>query len=166
MSTRFPVEVSGGVPLAQRDRFVRANSVSPGFLATYGTPLIAGRDIDAHDTIGTRPIILVNKAFVRRFFGVERDAEMAQAIGQTVTPAPPPGSRKAPEPKTIVGIVSDAVYRSPRAGLEPSVYVPMAQEVSRGVTLSVRAASGSPAALAPAIASALAGVDREMAFGF
>jgi putative ABC transport system permease protein len=42
--------------------------VMPGFFATVGAKIVQGRAIEEQDTATTRPIAVVNEAFVRRFF--------------------------------------------------------------------------------------------------
>ncbi|MBS1811953.1 MAG: ABC transporter permease [Acidobacteria bacterium] len=42
--------------------------VMPGFFETLGTQIMQGRAIEEQDTATTRPIAVVNEAFVRRFF--------------------------------------------------------------------------------------------------
>jgi putative ABC transport system permease protein len=107
---------------------------------------------------------------LRKFFpgANNRDAGVAHALGRTLTPQAPPGSGNTPTAKTIVGVVGDAVYRSLREGVEPTVYVPIAQEMWRNafISLSVRASTGSPARLAPSIAAALSSVDGDFSFSF
>ncbi len=41
--------------------------VSPGFFQTMGTPLLAGRDFNDHDTPNSPKVAIVNEAFVRQF---------------------------------------------------------------------------------------------------
>ena len=48
--------------------------VSPGFLATLGTPLIAGRDLTWTDTYNRVPVVLVSENFARRYWGHPSDA--------------------------------------------------------------------------------------------
>jgi len=70
--------------------------------------------------------------------------------------------------------VSDAVYLSVRDGVRPTVYIPLAQREAAGptanVTISVRSSEGSPPSkvegLAPRVAAALTGVDRNLTFTF
>jgi putative ABC transport system permease protein len=170
LTTRFPVDVPGGATLPLNERRVRANSIAPDWLATYGMSIRAGRDVDAHDTASTPQVVLVNEAFVRKFLPGPSagDDNPARAIGRTMIPAAPPGAGDTASAKTIVGVVSDSVYRSVREGVEPTVYGPIAQEIPRnsGISLSVRAATGSPAALASSIATALSAVDRNLSFSF
>jgi predicted permease len=136
------------------------NVVTPGWLATWGTAVKAGRDIDEKDAQGALPIALVNEAYARKFL------PNRNPLGETVTSA----SSKA-LPKTIVGIVRDAVYVSVRDGVRPTVYVPLAQRDSEGlpttnINISVRSSDGSPALLAPQVAAALTAVDRNLTFTF
>ncbi len=42
--------------------------VMPGFFETIGATIVQGRSIEEQDTATTRPIAVVNQAFVRRFF--------------------------------------------------------------------------------------------------
>jgi putative ABC transport system permease protein len=42
--------------------------VMPGFFETLGARIVQGRSIEEHDTGTTRPVAVVNDAFVRRFF--------------------------------------------------------------------------------------------------
>ena len=135
------------------------DQITPGWFATYGTTIRAGRDIDDRDTQGALPVALVNEAYVRKFL------PNRNPIGETVKFIGTP-------PKTIVGVVSDTVYVSVRDGIRPTVYLPFSQPdaVGRGptanVNISVRASNGSPALLAPRVAAALTAVDPNLAFTF
>jgi putative ABC transport system permease protein len=142
---------------------VPTNLITPGWFATYGLPLRAGRDISNRDTRTSPPIALVNEAFVRRYFpdGI--------AIGRTVIPRfGPPG--RTQRPITIVGIVGDAVFMSLRDHVPPTMYEPLAQwpmgNPPGEISISVRSVAGSPARLAPAVAAALTTVNRDVAFSF
>ena len=42
--------------------------VMPGFFETIGAKIVQGRSIEEQDTDTTRPIAVVNEAFVQRFF--------------------------------------------------------------------------------------------------
>jgi len=70
----------------------------------------------------------------------------------------------------IVGLVSDAVYRRVRDPLPPTLYTPVAQTTAGAATteytMSVRAASESPAQLSRSIADAIGGVNRDLTLTF
>ena len=132
--------IPGNAPLAV------FNGITPGWMATFGTPLLAGRDISERDGPGSPRVALVNQAFARKFLGG------ANPVGHTIHPTREPGS----PPIEIVGLVADAVYRDVREPTLPTAYVPLSQSVDRSlvedpavtapavVTLSVRAASAQP----------------------
>ena len=151
----------GPVPF-WNSRMALLNEITPGWLATYGTAIRAGRDIHDKDVQGALPVARFTDAYVRKFL---RDRN---PIGETVTFVEAP-------PRTIVGVVSDAVYWSVRDGVRPTVYIPLAQREAAGptanVTISVRSSEGSPVpskveGLAPRVAAALTEVDRSLTFTF
>jgi predicted permease len=148
----------GPVPF-WNSRMAMLNQITPGWFATYGTTIRAGRDIDDRDTQGALPVALVNEAYVRKFL------PNRNPIGETVTLLETP-------PRTIVGVVRDTVYVSVRDGVRPTIYVPLAQPDGAGrgptptVNISVRSSDASPALLAPRVAAALTAVDRNLALTF
>ena len=136
------VELPGAPALPERRTVLVHERVTPGWFATYGTPILAGRDFDDRDRAGTQPVAIVNEAFARRFL----TAPTRWAARSGRGPAGP-----AMPFMEIVGLVSDAVYRSLRDPVPPTMYVPLAQPDEDGadvvVALNVRAAGGSPALL-------------------
>jgi predicted permease len=140
---------------ANRDVF--GNLISPGYFATYGTRLVAGRDVTDQDRRGAPGVAIVNETFARRFFGG------ASPLGQTFTLYPNTPRALAVQ---VVGVAADAVYGSPRDPVRAAWYVPIAQVVGfplDSVRLSVRAKGGSPALLTTAVAAAIATVDPQLA---
>ena len=91
--------------------------VSPGFVGTMRIPLLAGRDLAPADlNIDPATAVLVNEAFVRRFFPGER--AVGREFGRTE-------ERDRLQPQHIVGVVADAKYRELREPAPPTVYVPI-----------------------------------------
>jgi predicted permease len=126
------------------------NAVAPGYFATLGTPLGAGREFDAHDT-GTAPrVAIVNDSFARYFF---RDA--AAALGRHVT--------AANVTYQIVGVVGDAKYRTLRDPVIKTMYIPWMQRDGEPQPSSfayiVRVASGDPRRLIPELGQAVKDAD-------
>ena len=95
------------------------NTVTPGFFATMGTKLLAGRDFTNHDTQHAPRVALLNETAARRFFpGID-------PIGQTYRE---PAFEKRPEiVAQFVGVVQDAKYVNLRRDPPPTIYIPMAQ---------------------------------------
>jgi putative ABC transport system permease protein len=160
--SQMRIEVPGGRALSERERVSLRHFIMPGWFATYGTPIHTGRDLDERDTAGAPAVVLVNEAFVRRFY------PDGSAVGRTITTARgdlPAGSR------LIIGVVGDAAYRSIREERQPTMYLPLAQwnlpfPLNPRIFISVRPIAGSPMALAPSVAAAVTGVDRNIAFMF
>jgi putative ABC transport system permease protein len=95
------------------------NLVSPGYFDVMGTPIIAGRDVDARDTAGAPLVALVNEVFAAKFM-------TGQALGQqfAVTNA-------AGVPDTVydvIGIVKNQKYMDIRESFPPIFYPASAQE--------------------------------------
>jgi hypothetical protein len=143
-------------------RQVVANFITSGWFAAYGIPIRAGRDIAEGDTANASPVVVVNDAFERRFL------PNRTAIGETFVD-PDSAILKG---RTVVGVVGDVVYGSPRDPAPPTIYVPLAQSVGleppgrTTVAISVRPIAGPPASLARSVAAALTSVDRDLAFTF
>jgi putative ABC transport system permease protein len=135
------------------------NFVTPDWFATYGIPVRAGREFTFNDVDKSARVVVVNEAFARKFFagtsalGVTLDA----TINDWLTD------------RTVVGIVADAIYGSPRDPVPPAFYLPLSQSAGKvpdanSIRLGVRAAGASASALAPRVGAAIASVDRDVAF--
>ena len=114
------VSEPGTEPSPDAERISQSNGVTPGWFAAYGMPIIVGRDFDDHDTLATRPVMIVNEAFVRRFLPDRSPIDKPFALTFRMAPVGdyPLGT------KTIVGVVADSVYRVIREPLRPTIYLP------------------------------------------
>ena len=150
----------GGPELPENERIINVNLISPDFFKTLGTRLIAGRDFTPADRTGSPAVAIVNESFARKYFGGQ------SPIGRSVRQ---PGFGVRPETTyEIVGYVEDSVYVSLRDPLSPTLYVAVTQhrEPPSSMSLSVRAAGGSPALLIRPLAESLGAVDRNLALTF
>lgn len=135
--------------------------VTPGWFATYGLPMLAGRDLDASDVKTSAPVMVVNRAFADRFFG-GRDA-----LGALAGIAVGSKGEMVLQARTIVGIVDNAIYRSLRESAQPTAYLPLAQydypiPMNAFIAISARAATAAPAALAHDVTAALTSVHSRL----
>ena len=91
--------------------------VSPGYFATLGRPLLAGRDLAWDDVHGRRKVAVVSANFAREFW-----PQPQAAIGRRIRQSPTAAWRE------IVGVVGDA--RDDGAGQPPPaiVYWPMVMD--------------------------------------
>ncbi len=135
------------------------NATTPGWFEAMGIPLRSGRDFEAGDRLGNRLVAIVNETFVRQYLSGE------QPLGQTVRLGSDPNTRYE-----IVGLVGDAVYTTPREGMQPTMYVPMAQrkptEFWATVLMTINTAPGTRAVAEREIAEALRRADPAIAFTF
>ena len=149
----------GDGPMSRIRPTLWLNGTTPGWFETMGIPLRSGRDFEAGDRVGSRPVAIVNETFVRRFLPGE------QPIGQTVRLGFEPDTRYE-----IVGVVGDTVYTSPREGMLATMYVSMAQrkpsEFWPTVLLTVNTAPGTRAMVERDVAEALRRADPTIAFTF
>lgn len=105
------------------------NGITPGWFDVYGLHVVGGRDFTADDRADAPPVAIVNETFGRRFF------RGRHPLGRFVSGGLD-GRPFAKVPFTIVGVVSDAAYRSVREGMVPTVYVPLTQATGPGSWVS------------------------------
>jgi predicted permease len=156
-----PLSISGVPDFEGR---LSGNLVSGGWFTTFGTPIVAGRDLSDRDVQGTPRVAVVNQAFASRFF------PGASPLGQTISLYP--GGARAMPPMTIVGVVGDAVYSSLRGPAPPTWYAPLSQfdvpEFSTQISsfqLAVRSRTNSPVASRD-VAAAIGRVNPALALTF
>lgn len=131
-------------PTSEGESLAAANFVSPDYFATFGIPLMAGRDFDSRDVDQGRKVAIVNETFSRKFFPGRNP------IGMTF--------RRGTQFFEIVGVVGDASYESLRDPVPPTEFLPvtagfMAQLFSIRTPLS-------GAAITPQIVSTFQAVDK------
>jgi putative ABC transport system permease protein len=155
--TNWVMQVPWRPELSERDRTIWMNNVSPGWFAAFGTSLLAGRDFDEGDRVGAPRAMIVNRAFVTKYFGTENP------LGRQMREVPFPYGD--PAPIEIVGVVQDAVYGSPQEGAPPTMYWPIAQRKQQPgwQTLVVRATAASPASLTRSVEAAVMRVNPNLA---
>jgi predicted permease len=154
------IELPEGPSLPERERQTYINLLSANWFKTYGTPLLAGRDFTDADHLQAPPVAIVNEAFAKKF------TPGRSPIGVRVRQ--PGGPDRPTVDRQIVGYVKDAVYRSLRDPVPPTLYVPYTQqpEPPSSMSLSVRAQAGSPVLLTRPLAAALTRVHGDIAITF
>jgi predicted permease len=103
------------------------NEVSPGYLATAQTALLAGRDFTWHDDANAPHVAIVNQTFARSVFGA------VNPIGQVFL--------TRDSSLQVVGVVADGKYENLAEDPKSAVFVPVAQFPGSNTTLIVRSAS-------------------------
>ncbi len=93
---------------------VETRFITPGYVRTAGTPLLAGTDLSDADTAISQPVALINQQAAKLWW------PKRSAIGEYVVD----GGRT---PRRVIGIVSNAHNRGLAEQLRPTVYLPFAQ---------------------------------------
>ena len=148
-----------GYDAPERERLALYNRVTPDYFRVMSTPILAGRDIAATDRLGTPRVLLVNQAFVNKFFRGQQGLGRSFTIGDVGTPRAVTGE--------VVGVVADAKYRTLREEPQPTMYAAWAQEetASSGARVSIQV-NGDPNAFRQTVLKAIEGVHKEIAVDF
>jgi predicted permease len=127
------VRVEGYQPRQDEDMSSNNAIVSPGYFASLGIPLVAGRDFTDQDTAGRSKVAIVNQTFAHYYFGD------ANPLGKRMTTDDDP---KAPLDMEIIGVVRDAKYVNLREKPRRHFYTALAQQARLfDMTLQVRTAN-------------------------
>ncbi|HLK63701.1 MAG TPA: ADOP family duplicated permease [Bryobacteraceae bacterium] len=154
----FEFSVDGHVPAAGEERpRARFRSVSPGFFASLGVPLIAGRDFNDLDTrVGSEPVVIISQSLALRMFP-DRDAVNHSFMWTDVFTK---FIDLGPGPRRIVGVAADLDDENLTPGPSLAAYQPFGQGQTRGGRLFVHTA-GDPYALVPAIERLVRGLSAD-----
>jgi putative ABC transport system permease protein len=146
-----------GAPDDENTPAAAFNYITPGYFETLQTRLLAGRDFDEHDTIGSPNVVIVNETFAKKY------AKGANPVGikfrvrrfQQITPC------------EVVGLVQDTKYADLREDFYPIVYTDKAQNPnpSADAQILVRS-SGSLVELMSAIKAAATEANPNMDLSF
>lgn len=121
------------------------DTISPGYFTALRIPLLAGRLLDSRDARGQPNALVVNQAFVRRFFADENPlGKRLQLAGEQWW--------------TITGVVADYKQAGLTAEVEPEVFATIEQWPSGGMALVIRT-EGDPSRIVPAVRAQASALD-------
>ncbi len=125
----FSFSVEGRVrENGEEDPRAKFRSVSPGYFAALGVPLVAGRDFTDTDKTGAEKVVVVSQSLAQRFFPNQNAVNGRLMWTDSVMKF----IGVSPEPRRIVGVVADLDDEN----VEPSpglmVYHPAEQEFGAG----------------------------------
>jgi predicted permease len=90
---------------------------TPGYFATLGLTLVAGREFSAGDAMDAPRVIIINESLARSAW------QGLDPVGRTLML----DYQNGPSPRQVVGVVRDARYRGPRSEPAPEIFIPHAQ---------------------------------------
>ena len=141
---------AGGRTLPDEQRIRAAfNHIAPGYFATLGIPVIAGRDFDERDTRDSPRVAIIGERMARHFEG--------NPVGQQIA--------SGPSAREIVGVVRDVRYANVKDAIRDVIYFPVFQLASKDIsfapTFEIRYAGGVADVL-PRVRDAVARVDQSL----
>jgi predicted permease len=114
--------------LGMSRKVVDFNAVSDRFFQTLEIPLLAGRDFQQSDTLGSPAVAIVNEKFVREVLGGAYPIGRAFRVRQKVY--------------QIVGLVGDTKYRDVREEFQPIIFLAESQDAEPDPESTVLIRSG------------------------
>jgi putative ABC transport system permease protein len=128
---------------------------TPGYLETMGIPLLEGRAFDEGDRRDAQPVVVINEALARRYWGDE------SALGRAVL------ASGAADTAVVVGVVGNLRHNGITGEVKGRYYVPHAQVhegmtgTMRGMTLTI-GTEGDPRRLIEAVRAEVRALDPTM----
>ena len=139
-----PLVAIGERPLGQW------SAITPGYFATMGIPIVAGRAIAEGDNERSPLVVVISRGLARRAW------PNVSPIGRKILVGRFPGFAE------VVGVAGDVknngLAREPMA----EMYTPYPQRPWPAMQFAVRSAGGDPLALVNAVRAAVYAVDREL----
>ncbi len=109
----------------EEDPRARFRAASPGFFASLGVPLLAGRDFNDNDRKNTELVVIVTQSLAQKMFPNQ------DAVNRHITWTDPVMKFVdiATTPRRIIGVVRDVDDENVVPGPSVTVYEPIAQEM-------------------------------------
>ena len=126
------------------------SAITPGYFATMGIPIVAGRAIADTDTERSPLVVVISQGLARRAW------PGMSPIGKRILVGRFPGFAE------VVGVVGDVKNNGMAHEPMLAMYTPYPQRPWPALQFAVRAAAGDPLALANGIRAAVQEVDREL----
>jgi predicted permease len=144
-----------GRPIAKADLpRGRAYAVTPHYFQTMEIPLVRGRDFDARDRRGAKPVTIVNETFARTVFPNENP------LGKLIRPGLADGTAP-PFEREIIGVVGDVQGNDLATAPTPEMYLPHPQCAGEEMTLVLRG-NGTEESAYAAIQRVLQSIDKNV----
>ena len=166
LGKRFPILLTfadDGESARIKNLVVQFRAVGPDLQRVLGFRMLRGRFFDNRDTAGSAPVVVVNRAFVREFFGDNRDP--GYAINQELMSY---GNDKLAH---IIGVIDDERQSSVLEQSKPEVDVCIPQitpntsfyRVSEGLAMNLAIRTESePSAIIPELRTVFRSVSPEL----
>jgi len=135
----------------ENDRSVFLRAILPGYFETMQIRLQTGRDVEGRDAADASPVVVINSATSRAFFGE------APSLGRQLAL----NFFGSPITTEVVGVVDDVRMSGLNVEPVPALYLPFQQLAYRSMQIAIRT-GGEPAAVAGALRAAVRRLDRDV----
>jgi predicted permease len=147
----------GGRAIPERERTGITYAVTSGdYFKALGIRVRAGRVFTAADTGTSQPVVVINYAAARKYFGSRNP------VGEQIEPVMWNGSGSTTRPRTIVGVVGDVKLQGIGNEANPTVYWPILQIPSSDTLYVVMRTKGDALQLLPSIRTEIHALDRNL----
>jgi len=159
LSSGIPLGGAGGTLYGRADRELLpvdkratapSSDIMPGYLKTFGIPLISGRDFDEHDIADRQNVVLISASGAKRVFPNENPIGKTLLVTSLATPV------------EIIGIVGDVRPRRVADANDMEFYRPLSPENFPFLSIAVRSKMG-PEQIRRQVQTALTTVDPRIA---
>jgi putative ABC transport system permease protein len=134
------------------------NSVSPGYFETLRTPILAGRNLDAHDTETSPRVAVINQTLARIFF------PGLSPVGRTFRKQEI-GGEYGP-PIEVVGVAKDSKYESLREDTFATAFFPVRQVSGEHQENFELRTAVPPSSLTGPVRDAVASINKDISLDF
>jgi len=90
---------------------------TPGYFATLGLPVVAGREFTDRDDVDAPRVVIVNQKLARNAWGADNPIGRRLVLDY----------QQGPYPYEVVGVVRDDRHKGPRSEPVPEIFIPHAQ---------------------------------------
>ncbi|MCU1332237.1 MAG: efflux pump, inner rane subunit [Candidatus Angelobacter sp.] len=128
-------------------------AATPGFFRTLNIPLLRGRDFSERDNSKAPGVVVVNEAFVRKYFPND------DPLGKHITPGASNSGK--PQVREIIAVVGNVKNRSLDAEDVPVYYIPSTQLNFGSMAVCLRT-SNDPHSIASAVRNVVSSMDPDL----
>jgi putative ABC transport system permease protein len=140
----------------------QSRSVTPGYFAAMGIPLIAGRNFDERDTEDRQRVVIISESMARAYW-----PGVADVVGKRITynsgiPEDQQQVVGGPGSRIVIGVVGDVKHLALDETAVPMFYTPHTQQPSYHTMWMVVRAEVPPASLTGQVRAELSQMDSEV----
>ncbi len=160
MMMRTSAHIVGTPPDKPSERKITDVAMAtPGYFATMGIPIVAGRDFSERDGSGAPIVSIVNEEFVRRYFPNENPIGKRIELGWEQDTAATGGNMTLGG--EIVGVVANVKRRGLSQEVYPETYASFMQPTFAAFSVVVRS-TADPSSVMSAVRAQMREIDRDL----